>query len=357
MKRLLKAVLILVAAVMLAFAGFVAVVSITDYRPAPVEDVDVDNQRSGVLDADREFAITTFNIGYCGLDKETDFFMDGGTMSRAISKEHVLASLDGVLRFLQGANSDFFFIQEIDRRSTRSYNVDEYDAVTKSVPEYAASFAANYKVGWVPVPVMRPHGRVLGGLATLSRFEAARSRRFSLPGVYSWPTQLFMLDRCLLESRIPLTSGRELVLAHLHLEAYDKGGTIRDQQLGFVKDYAEAELEKGNYVVIGGDWNHMLSENAEEKRAAAGDSWPSWLQTLPDDFTPDGYAWAYDESTPSNRGVDAPYDPGRSFLVTIDGFLVSNNIEIVSVHGHDLGFEYSDHNPVTAVLKLKERSH
>lgn len=34
-------------------------------------------------DDEAEFTVATFNIGYCDLDKDADFFMDGGTMSRA----------------------------------------------------------------------------------------------------------------------------------------------------------------------------------------------------------------------------------------------------------------------------------
>jgi hypothetical protein len=60
-----------------------------------------------------------------------------------------------------------------------------------------------------------------------------------------------------------------------------------------------------------------------------------------------------DEEVASNRCVDRPYNPATTVVQTIDGFLVSPNVEIVAVQGTDLGFENSDHNPVTAVFKLK----
>jgi endonuclease/exonuclease/phosphatase family metal-dependent hydrolase len=156
----------------------------------------------------------------------------------------------------------------------------------------------------------------------------------------------------MMESRLPTNDGKQLVLANVHLSAFDKGGFIRTQQLAFLKEYACRELESGNYVVIGGDWNHLLSRDPEAKKAEYGDSWPFWLQVLPDDFVIDGFRWAVDETTPSCRTLDKPYVPGENVEVNIDGFLVSPGVEIVSVHGHDLGFENSDHNPVTVCIRL-----
>lgn len=47
------------------------------------------------------------------------------------------------------------------------------------------------------------------------------------------------------------------------------------------------------------------------------------------------------------------YVEGENFVTIIDGFIVSPNVEIVNVQGKDLKFENSDHNPVSAVFKLK----
>jgi hypothetical protein len=135
--------------------------------------------------------------------------------------------------------------------------------------------------------------------------------------------RLFELDRCMMESRLPTGDGRQLVIANVHLSAFDKGGFIRTQQLAFLKEYAARELESGNYVVIGGDWNHLLSSDPEAKKAEYGESWPFWLQVLPDDFVIDGFRWAVDETTPSCRTLDKPYVPGENIEVNIDGFLVS----------------------------------
>lgn len=61
----------------------------------------------------------------------------------------------------------------------------------------------------------------------------------------------------MLITRFPLVSGRELVTAVLHLEAYDEGeGKIA--QTKAVADFIRAEYEAGNYVIAGGDFNQTF---------------------------------------------------------------------------------------------------
>lgn len=353
MKFLIKSIAFLVIAAILAGAGLIGYLAITEYRVEPVLPVQISQQQSQVLDASEEIEITTFNIGYAALDKDVDFFMDGGTMSKGLSRERVEQNLAAIIDFLQSTNSDVYLLQEVDQDSSRSYRIDQRQQISRALKGYSASFGTNYQVAWVPVPLPNPMGRVSSGIQTLSRYNVHDATRIALPSESSWPTRLAHLKRCMLESRIPVNNGKELVIAHIHLSAFDQGGTIRNQQLMLLEEYAQAELAKGNYVLLGGDWNHLLAENPAEKRARLSAVWPDWLQILPDDFLPE-FKWAFDENVPSNRSLDAPYDPNRSFLVTIDGFLVSPNIEIVGVYGHDLGFKFSDHNPVTLRIRLEQ---
>jgi len=356
MRRVIIVLGAIVIALAAGFAGFLGFISITDYRPKDVVRVAIDSFGGNVIPIGQEVTITSFNTGYCGLDKRADFFMDGGAMSRAISREQTHVNIDQISSFLKGQGSDIYLLQEVDRKSRRSYGTDQYRHFSEDLPGYSSSFATNYKVAWVPVPLADPHGNVYSGIATFSRYRVDGAARSSLPGQYAWPVRLFELDRCMMESRLPTNDGKQLVLANVHLSAFDKGGFIRTQQLAFLKEYACRELESGNYVVIGGDWNHLLSRDPEAKKAEYGDSWPFWLQVLPDDFVIDGFRWAVDETTPSCRTLDKPYVPGENVEVNIDGFFVSPGVEIVSVYGHDLGFENSDHNPVTVCIRLGEEA-
>lgn len=55
----------------------------------------------------------------------------------------------------------------------------------------------------------------------------------------------------------------------------------------------------------------------------------------------------FDEKNPvpSCRNADQPYSES-DFVVTVDGFLVSDNVTVEDALVLDTGFKWSDHNPV-----------
>ena len=195
-------------------------------------------------------------------------------------------------------------------------------------------------------------GGVVSGLAAFSKFQPSQATRYQLPGKEAWPRQLFELDRCFLELKIPLPDGHELLVINAHLSAYDEKGKIRQQQLAYLKQHILKAYEDGKYVVVGGDFNHLLPGAPAEGFLPNHEATPEWVQPLPADFTPPGFHWAVDATVPSVRSVSTPWHPGVNYTTIIDGFIVSPNVEILSVHGDQMGFAASDHNPVTVTLRL-----
>ncbi|NIK79670.1 endonuclease/exonuclease/phosphatase family metal-dependent hydrolase [Paenibacillus castaneae] len=351
-KKLVKGLVSLIAAVVLLLGCFLLYITITDYKPAPVVELTVEANSENIIKQNEPFTVTTFNIGYAGLDHNQDFFMDGGKQSRSSSEEQTRMNLAAITAFMKEAASDFYLVQEVDTKSSRSYKINEASYLSNELDHYSHVFAINYKVPWVPVPILDPMGSVNSGLLTLSTFESTENLRYDLPGKESWPRQQLELDRAFLASRLPVDNGKELVLVNLHLSAFDKGGLIRRQQLEFLSDYIKKENEKGNYLIIGGDWNHALP-GTDPGAFPTTQAWPEWLQPFPADFTPEGFQWVVDSSIPSVRTVDVAYTAGINFQAVIDGFLVSPNITVVAVHGNKLEYEHSDHNPVTAQFILQ----
>jgi len=339
-------------AAVLIFGGFLLYITITDYKPKETTPLTVNHNQEQMMKQGEPFAITTFNIGYAGLDKNQDFFMDGGTKSRSSSEEQTKTNLEAIASLMTTSGSDLFMLQEVDLDSSRSNHIDEVSLLSNTFSDYSNVFATNYKVPWVPIPVLDPMGSVNSGLLTLSKFGSTSNVRYDLPGKESWPRQLFELDRAFLESRFPVDNGKELILINLHLSAFDQGGTIRKQQLEYLSTYIQRENDKGNYLILGGDWNHSLPGTTPEAFETI-QAWPEWLQQFPEDFKPEGFQWAVDAKVPSVRTLDIAYSEGVNFRAVIDGFLVSPNITISGVQGHDLSFEHSDHNPVTATLILR----
>lgn len=352
MKDFIKWILGIIGILLIIFIIYLIVMTIVDYRPKDVIKLDIENNKKNTVKANTPLSVLTFNIGYCGLDKGRDFFMDGGKQSRSESKEKTLENLSNVVSTLKEDNSDFLILQEVDTKATRTYKVNEYTSIQNELEGYGSNFALNYKVLWVPVPILKPHGQVQAGLATFSKYNISESSRYQYPGQEKWPRQLVELDRCFVENRMKVDNGKELILVNSHLSAYDKGGMIRKQQLAFLQDYVTKEYAKGNYVIVGGDWNHSM-QGTDPKNFESKQEWPDWLQKIPEDFKPEGFKWAVDSTVPSNRTLEGKYIKGENFLSVIDGFLVSPNVQIKSVKGCSLEFENSDHNPVKMEFILK----
>jgi endonuclease/exonuclease/phosphatase family metal-dependent hydrolase len=351
-KSIIKVFGIIVVLLALVVGLYFLFMTLTDYKPKDVISLSINNNVETVLEKGTKVSAMTYNIGYCGLDEGQDFFMDGGTGSRSKSKEKTIENLNGVTEFLKDQTVDFILLQEVDIKATRSYNINQYEQLRNSLSSYSSSYCLNYNVPWVPVPLSKPHGKVKSGLVSFGKYKMSKSSRYQYPGKEKWPRQLALLDRCFIESRIPVKDGNDLVLLNSHLSAYDKGGVIRKQQLGFLKEYISKEYNKGNYVVVAGDWNHAIPGTDpnlfESKR-----EWPEWLKKIPDNFKPEGFQWGADKEIPTNRTVDMPYKKGDNYRSVIDGFLVSPNVEIISVKGQDLEFKYADHNPVILEFLLK----
>lgn len=350
--KIIKPISFIVLAAVLIVGGFLLYITFTDYKPKEIVELTVHNNQEQLLKQGKPFSVTTFNIGYAGLDKDQDFFMDGGTLSRSSSEEQTKVNLEAIASFMTKTGSELFMLQEVDVKSSRSYGIDEVSSLSSTFSNYSNVFATNYKVPWVPIPVFDPMGSAYSGLLTLSEFKSTSNARYDLPGKEAWPRQQFDLDRAFMESRFPVDNGKELVLINLHLSAFDKGGNIRKQQLAYLSTYIQQENEKGNYLILGGDWNHALP-STDPGVFETTQEWPEWLQQFPVDFQPEGFQWAVDPNIPSVRTVDIPYSEGVNFRAVIDGFLISPNIQLNDVQGNDLSFKNSDHNPVTATFVLQ----
>jgi endonuclease/exonuclease/phosphatase family metal-dependent hydrolase len=347
-KKILKAFLVLIILVIVGFMGIIIYAVISDYKPA--EKVIIDSHGSpSVLNDSAVISIMTWNIGYCGLDKAMDFFYDGGTKVFT-PRENCVQNLSAVLKFLKSNDTvDFIFLQEVDRKSKRSYRQDEFLAVKNNLINYSSDFATNYDVFFVPVPPASPMGKVLSGISILSKSLPSLSTRYAFPGEYGFPKQLFMLDRCFLVNRYPLKSGKELIIINTHNEAFDTGD-IRKAQMQYLKNFVLDEYGKGNYVIAGGDWNQCPPDFKSEFKAFRLNT---EQMVMSSDYLPSDWKWVYDGTNPSNRTVIEAYDPAKTTTTVIDFFLLSPNVEKISVKCINLNFENSDHNPVIIKAQLQ----
>lgn len=343
---------VVVALIIAILVGFIVFLSVTEYKPEPVQDAEYSFLDADVetVDIDEEFTVYSWNIGYGGLGKESDFFMDGGQMVNPPSQETVEKNLIGITNFMEEHEADAWLMQEVDMDSARTYSFDEVALLNEHAGDNGA-FAYNYNCKFVPIP-WPPMGKVESGIATYTDYSFNEiPKRISLPCPFSWPVSAANLKRCLLVSRVELEgSNKELVLVNLHLEAYDDGEGKIAQTNQLIQLLTE-EYEKGNYVIAGGDFNQSFPGVLDKYPVKDAQLWTPGI--LEKSILPEGWNFAYDMQSPTCRLLDKPYD-GSNQLYIIDGFIVSPNINVNTVKTMDLGFEYSDHNPVELKFTFKK---
>ena len=313
---------------------------------------------SAAVKLNTEYTAMTYNAGFGAYTPDFTFFMDGGESSWAESKESVIACIDGVASVIKEHEADFALVQEVDYDATRSYHVDERDQLRAQFPDYCSTFAVNYHSPFLFYPLTQPHGASYSGLLTLSDSEITSALRRSLP-ISTGLSKFLDLDRCYSINHIPTEDGSELVIFNVHLSAYGTNGGLQEQQLSMLFADMKAEYDKGNYVICGGDFNHDFTGDS---KYVLNDTTPenldslSWAAEFPAEMIPEGFArvtdYASGVTVPSTRNTDIPYSD-ESFVVTLDGFIVSDNVETTYMDVIDTGFLYSDHNPVVLRFKLK----
>jgi endonuclease/exonuclease/phosphatase family metal-dependent hydrolase len=302
-----------------------------------------------------DLRIVTWNLGYGGLDDKTDFVMEGGTMALPRSRQAVEDSLTAMGDFLAAREADVYFLQEVDRASSRSYKINQIEYLSPLFTDYFGWYARNYKALFVPYPLSSPLGKVDSGLLTLSRFSSPQTVRYQLPGSYSWPVRIFHLKRCAVFLRFPSpVEGKDWCLFNIHLSAYDSG-TMRKEQLAFLKDRIQELYAQGHYVVVGGDWNSLFPGIGMDHFGPHTTPQESlfWVQEIPAGWSLPGWNWSFDPRVPTSRALNQPYRDGENFVTVIDGFYVSPNVEIREIQGFDLRFEWTDHNPAAVTLRAR----
>ena len=120
-KKLLKTVLVILGIILLAAAALILWLSVTEFKPGDVMDVKVEanSEVSGLSPfLDEEFSVISWNIGYAGLGKGSDFFMDGGTNVSSADQDTVAASLLGIYKTLYSSSdpATIFMLQEVDKK-------------------------------------------------------------------------------------------------------------------------------------------------------------------------------------------------------------------------------------------------
>jgi endonuclease/exonuclease/phosphatase family metal-dependent hydrolase len=332
----------------------------SDWKPAPLETLEIAGKGTPAPVPDSVLRFAIWNVGFGAQGAESDFFFDdegmwysGSSMVRS-PRPLVEKNMQAIRQWLGATSADFFLLQEVDVSSDRSYTWPQWADCQAVLPAFSATMALNYQCSRVPIPLLEPwnaYGSVLSGLGTLSRYQPLEAQRHALPGEYPMPDRMFQLDRCVAVHRYRTAKGPELVVMNIHNSAYDPGDRIKAIQLPYLRDLAMREYEKGNYVVIGGDWN-QCPPHFRFDQFMPGKSQGIMQGNVPADFFPEDWVFAYDPTVSTNRKLRDPYKKGETFETLIDFYLVSPNVQVLKVRGVGQDYAWSDHQPVLMELRL-----
>jgi len=350
MTKIRKITIIFFIAIIL-FSIYVLYISITDYKPDEIILLPIYNNQAKTISKDEKLEITIFNLGYGGSGQVERGFKALENKSGSSKKEDVIDNLEGIVNVIDEINPDFLLLQELDTNSCRSFRINQLSYLNDKYPNYCSVYGKNYDVTWVPFPFFKVQRKIESGISIFSKYFATDAYRYSLPGQEDGFHKFFDYDRSFVEMRFDLGNGQELVIINLHLSDFNDIGLERQHELRYLQDYLKEERAQGSYIIVGGDWNHNLPGSDPSYLNIKQKEWPAFLKNLPEEFKVDGFDWVIDAYVPTVKFKNKREN--NDFFAIIDGFLVSDNIEIQKVFAFDDGFKVSNHNPVTIEFILR----
>lgn len=341
LKRILKRLFQLFLLLILLFAGIIAL----NYFNNGLKSKS--SRGENLARAGTTISVFNWNIGYAGLGEESDFIMDGGENLLPPSVEIVEKNMAGIQSILRQNKSDFYLIQEASEPDMLNLGVDVLGGVIEALPNNNWFFSYDFRTQFIPRSSAVKHG-----LATLTSLKTDPVKLIRLPNEPTRLQGLLQRQYHIQAREFTDLGGHPWVIMNIHLSAFDEGGNIRVQQFENLLEIAREYYEDGKYVVIGGDWNMQLMPTDFPHTTKEKDLF--WLKVLPKEKLPSGWQLVFDANVATIRTNERPFIKGENYTTIIDGFLVSPNVEVLSVQGIDTNFQYTDHQPVLA--KFTSRS-
>ena len=358
-KKILIFLCVLILILLVIVVGFLGYLKITEYNPKKIESLKVENKEKETkedknknYELNTEYKLLSWNVGFFGMDKNIDFFMDGGKMVFPISQKQVEENISKAIEEIKKENPDIINLQEVDKYSKRTGFMDQVKILNEKFKQNSI-FAYNMKVKFVPYPIP-PLGQMETGIYSSSKKEILNPERHQLPIAFKYPVRLSNFKRAFTVSYSNINgSDKKLVLLNAHLDAYDdeKSG-FKKKQTEEILNFMKKEREKGNYVILSADFNQNLKMlNKDEMKKIPSNLWRA--SNFDTELLSDKFKLLHPNENTA-RLNNKPYKKGseNTYYYIIDGFVVSDNIKVNEIKVNDLDFQNSDHNPVVLKFEL-----
>ncbi len=340
--------MIIFFSIIILFSCYLLFVVLANKSSKPSTKIAILNEPKNIVSfLEKEISITIWNIGYAGLGKNSDFITDGGKRFFPPSRNEVNKNLIGIQKLLKNINSDIYMLQEVSEKSPLSFLIPVRTQIISLFLEFFVVYRGDIASKYLPWPLKVNHGTL-----TIAKAKSLLNMVVNLPFEPNLLLGMLKRNYGLLVTQFAIeNSNKQWVIVNLHLSAFDKDGATRQKQFDAVFAFAKKEYQKGNYVILGGDWNMELlksdfTHTTDKKHLF-------WRIEFPIERLPKGWKIGADNKTPTVRTNNKPYIKGENHTSIIDGFIVSPNVKINNVNTLDINFEHTDHQPVSGSFSTK----
>ncbi len=339
----------------------VALIYFLTWHPVPLETVKIRASGSAPqLESGQSVKILSYNVQYMA-GKGYVFFYDlpgdAGPDNRP-SPEAISNTISEVARIINEEQPDIVLLQEVNDGAKRTDYEDQLARLLPLLsPVYPYHASAFY---WKNRFVPHPH--IMGAtgmkLSTLSRFQITSAVRHQLPlRTNDILRRQFNFKRAVLETRLAISDGGELVVFNTHLDAFAHNTDTMKRQVGKLIEILSVVDAETHPWIIGGDfnllppghtWDGPLPSDSSH-RTGQTDIFPLYEKyaAFPslDDISGPSYRDFYTQF-PNNPAFKAPNK-------TIDYFFFPHTLTIDSAYVRQQDtWTISDHLPLLLQLRL-----
>lgn len=349
-KNLIKIIKIFITVVifLITLAGLFFLSVFTDRQKIEkTEDINIRYTQKPpyLLTAKPSYTAITWDIGFATQGAGVDSYFEGGKTS-CPPYDSVMQWMSEIENYLTSVNNtDFVLLQEIDRLSKRSYNIDQRHVIDSVFLQHARCFAGNHNVSFIPVPLRHPYGAISAGMETLSATYPLESMRYAFEKKGNFFKKPFMEDLCCINNYYRLRNGKSLIIINVY-NAPLKKMTERLNLAQSIVALMVTEYEQGNYVMAGGNWGITPLTATDAAFAIPDTTFFNNDNTSLSEILPDGWKLCFDPNHPTTRNMKTPYQQNTTPVSITDFFIVSPNVNVIETQTIPLNFKDSPHNPV-----------
>ena len=318
------------------------------FNPAAVEPMEPESRGEvRTLSVGDTFTVLVWNLQFSG-SRELHFFYDGGD---AVSVPDTVqeTTLRKISSVLETANPDIVLLQEVDRNSDRTSNIDQLARIIEDGGWAEWATTPYFKSRYVPHPPGNHMGRVDMDLVILSRFGLQAGERIQLPLLReSWLRQQFNLKRALQWVYLPIEGGEPIRIGNTHLSAFSHGDGTLGHQAGVLSGWMGSDES----WLLGGDLNMLPPSDDPARLGEEG------ISTYADSENP------IEILDPIRRDVSGDAlasEEWRTYLSygnpqpdrRLDYLLAGERLEVVEARVMSEHSEISDHLPILATLRVR----